>query len=188
MTHFAQGLMLRDKDGKALPDNYQVGAFGELFIDDATGFVSGSDPTAEKIDATPVKVARLLHVTADAAERSASTSGQLTVEIPGDYEVYASGDVALSGAADTFLVEVYRNGSVCADATGTPGGEISAKACAVGTAPQGWALVGTLPDCAVGTTVDLRVTGTGSTTCTIKQMRFGIKLKGDNARPGEPTT
>ena len=188
MTHNAKGLRIRNADGLALPDGHEVGAYGELFIDDATGFVSASDATAEIVDATPVKVARLLHVTAVAAERSASTDGRLTVQIPGDYEVRASGHCLLAGAADTFHIEVYVNGSVVADAAATPGGEISAKMVAVGAAAQGWALFGTLPDMKVGDYVDLRVTVTGTSTATIKQMRFGIKLVGDNARPGEPTT
>ena len=187
MTHYAKGLRLRNADGKALPDGAEVGAYGELFIDDATGFVSAATPAAEKVDATPVKVARLLHTTADAAERAATASGQLTVQVPGDYEVYASGDI-LGGNASVMKVEVFRNGAVVADAAATPGGSIAAHVVAAGTAVrQSWALVGTLPDCAVGTTVDLRVTGSVGTV-TIRQLRFGIRLVGDNARPGEPTT
>lgn len=188
MTHYAEGLVVRDTSDKPHPDKWQVGAYGELFIDDATGFVSASDATAEIIDATPVKVARLLHVTADAAERSATTNGRLTVQLPGDYKVYASGDCLLAGAADTFHVEVFVNGAVIADAAGTPGGEISAKMVAVGAVAQGWALFGTIPDMEVGDYVDLRVTVTGTSTATIKQLRFGIELIGDNANPGEPTT
>ena len=145
MTHYAKGLRLRNADGKALPDGAEVGAYGELFIDDATGFVSAATPAAEKVDATPVKVARLLHTTADAAERAATASGQLTVQVPGDYEVYASGDI-LGGNASVMKVEVFRNGAVVADAAATPGGSIAAHVVAAGTAVrQSWALVGTLP-------------------------------------------
>lgn len=188
MTHFAKGLVVRDGSNVPHPDRWQVGAYGELFIDDGTGFVSASDAVAEIIDATPVKVGRLLHVTADAAERTATTNGRLTVQVPGDYEVKASGSIALAGAADTFKVEVYVNGAVIADAAATPGGSISAQSVAVGTGVQGWALYGTIPDMEVGDYVDLRVTTTGTTTATIKQMRFNITLVGDNTNPGEPTT
>lgn len=188
MTHNANHLVLRDADGKALPDGVSAGTvYGELFIDDGTGFVSAATPAAEKVDATPVKVSRLKHVTADAAERSATTTGQLTIQVPGDYEVYASGDI-LGGNASVMNVEVFRNGAVCADAAATPGGAIKAHVVAAAAAVrQSWALYGTLPDCAVGTTVDLRVTGSVGTV-TIKQARFGIRLIADNARPGEPTT
>lgn len=188
MTHYAKGLVVRDGSNKPHPDRWATGAFGELFIDDGTGFVSASDATAEIIDASPVMVGRLLHVTAVAAERAASTDGRLTVQLPGDYEVKASGSIALAGAADTFKVEVYVNGAVIADAVATPGGEISAHSVAVGTGVQGWSLNGTIPDMEVGDYVDLRVTTTGTTTATIKQMRFNITLVGDNSEPGEPTT
>lgn len=182
-----EGLRIRSKDDDKLhPDGFAAQlAFGELFIDDATGFVSGSDATAEKIDATPVKVGSLNNVSADAAERAATTSGQLTITRPGHYLVYASGSVALAGAADTFACEVFRDGSVCADAAATPGGEISAQVIAVGTGVQGWALQGILPDCAKGTTVDLRVTTTGTTTATIKQMRFMVLQISDDSNASQ---
>lgn len=187
MTHFAEGLIIRDKNNLPHPDRWQVGAYGELFVDDATGFVSASTPTDEKVDASPVKVARLSHVTADAAERAATTSGQLTVQIPGDYEVYASGDI-LGGNASVMSVHVFRNGAVCADAAATPGGAINWKGKMQATAAtESFHVAGILPDVKVGETVDLRVTGTVGTV-TIKQLRFGIRLIADNAEPGEPTT
>ena len=187
MTHYAKGLVVRDGSNKPHPDRWATGAFGELFIDDGTGFVSAATPAAEKVDATPVKVARLLHVTSDVAERTASTTGQLVVEIPGDYKVYGSGDI-LGGNASVMKVEVFRNGAVVADAAATPGGSIAAHVVAAAAAVrQSWALVGLLPDMKVGETVDLRVTGSVGTV-TIKQLRFGIKLVGDNSEPGEPTT
>ena len=189
MTHFAEGLVVRDGSNKPHPDRWQVGAYGELFIDDGTGWVAaGADPAAEIVDATPVKVARLLHVTADAAERSATTNGRLTVQIPGDYRVLATGNCLNTGAADTFHIEVFKKGAVVADAAATPGGEISCDVCAVGTAAQSWALQGVLPDMKVGDYVDLRVTGAGTNTPAIRQMRFGLYLIGDNSEPGEPTT
>ncbi len=187
MTHYAKNLVLRNPDGKALPDGVGVGAYGELFIADGTGFVSAATPTNEKVDATPVSVARLLHVTADAAERAATASGQLTCQLAGDYEVYASGDI-LGGNASVMSVDVFRNGAVVADAAATPGGAINWKGTAAAAAvTMGWSLVGILPDLNVGETVDLRVTGSVGTV-TIKQMRFGIRQIADTARAGEPTT
>lgn len=176
----AHGLIPR-KSGKPHPDSWELDPhYAELFIDDGTGFVSGSDPTAEKVDATPVKVGHLHGITADAAERAATTSGQLTIARPGDYEIAASGDFALSGAADTFHIEVFKNGAVIADAAASPGGEASAKGVAVGTGAQGWAIAPfRLRGMVAGDTLDLRVTGTGSTTITIKQMRFSVKQVGD---------
>lgn len=188
MTHYADGLVVRFPDQSPHPDRLQAGTvYGELFIDDGTGFVSAATPTAEKVDATPVKVSRLNHVTADVAERAATTSGQLTVQVPGDYMVWASGDI-LGGNASVMNVEVFRNGAAVADAAATPGGAIKAHVVAAGTAVrQSWALVGILPDVNVGETVDLRVTGTVGTV-TIKQMRFSIRLIADMPFPGEPTT
>ncbi|MEK9644289.1 MAG: hypothetical protein VW547_01965 [Alphaproteobacteria bacterium] len=175
-----RGLVARDENGVPQPNAFRIDPhYGELFIDDGTGFVSGSDPTAEIVDGTPLLVGQLNGVTGVAAAGSASTDGRLNVQRPGDYEVYASGDVALSGAADTFLVEVYKNGAVVASAAASYGGEISAKVVAVGTGAQGWALRGKLRGLVKGDYVDLRVTGTGTTTCTIKQLRFGIQQIGD---------
>ena len=188
MTHYSKGLAIRNADGKALPDGASIGAYGELFIDDGTGFVSGTDPTNEVVDATPVKVSRLLHVTAVAAERSASTDGRLTVQVPGDYFVYAQGMVSLTGAADTGTVRVARNGAAVADAAATPGGDIKFSMVAGDANPVPFTLFGILPDMNVGDYVQLFVTGTGSTALTIKSMRFGIRQIGDMARPGEPTT
>lgn len=188
MTHFASGLVIRDKTNNLPhPDRWQAGAYGELFVDDGTGFVSAATPTAEKVDATPVKVARLLHVTADAAERSATASGQLTVQLPGDYAIQASGTI-LSGNASVCKIEVFRNGAVVADAAATPGGAIEWQGTMAGTAvTMSWALNGVLPDLQVGETLDLRVTGSVGTV-TIKKMRFGARLIGDNSEPGESTT
>jgi hypothetical protein len=171
-----RGLVLRDSNGAPNPDGFRINPhFGELFIDDGTGFVSGSDPTAEVVDATPVKVGQLNGVTADAAERAATTNGRLTIARPGDYEVYGTGDVLLAGAADVFTIEVYKNGAVVADAAASPGGELSAKVVAVGATTHGWALRGLLRGLVAGDYVDLRVTATGTTTATIKQMRFGVR-------------
>lgn len=180
----ARRLILRDASGNLNPDLIGVDAhFGEIFIDDGSGFVSASDATAEIIDATPVKVGQLNGVAADAAERAATSSGALTVTRPGDYEVYAHGDVALAGAADTFLCEVYKNGAVVADAAASPGGEISANVVAVGTGAQGWGLRGLLRGLVAGDDIDLRVTVTGSSTATIKQLRFGIRQVADSDPP-----
>ncbi len=173
MTHYADGLVVRFPDQSPHPDRLQAGTvYGELFIDDGTGFVSAATPTAEK---------------ADVAERAATTTGQLTVQVPGDYMVWASGDI-LGGNASVMNVEVFRNGAAVADAAATPGGAIKAHVVAAGTAVrQSWALVGILPDVNVGETVDLRVTGSVGTV-TIKQMRFSIRLIADMPFPGEPTT
>lgn len=188
MTHNSQGLRVRTADGKPAPQNLEVGAYGELFIDDGTGFVSGSDAAAEIIDDSPLKVSRLFHVSAVAAERAASTDGRLTVQLPGDYLIYASGRVALEGASDTAHIEVYKNAAVMADAAATPGGEISAFVTSVGATTEGWSLIGIAPDCNVGDYFDLRITTAGSSTGTIKQMRFGIRQIGDMADALNPST
>lgn len=190
MTHYATGLMLRDKDGNALPDrNATTTVYGEMFVDDNTGWVAaGADPTNEVVDGSPVTVARLRGVTADAAERAATTNGRLVIEVPGDYEIRGVGNVLSTGAADTVHLEVFVNGAVVADAAATPGGEISCDVCAVGTAAQSWALHGILPDMKVGDYVDLRVTAAGTNTPAIRRARWGVKLIADNANPGKAQT
>lgn len=183
MTDFKRGLVARDKDGLPIADIRIDAAYGELFIDDGTGFVSGSDPTAEKIDATPVKVGKLNSVTADASERAATTSGQLTIVRAGAYEVYACGSMILSGDADTGQIEVFVNGAVVADAAADPGGSIQTAGVASAASaniPFGLRAIVNLQ---VGDTVDWRVTGTGTTTVTIKKGRFGVIQVSDVAVP-----
>lgn len=176
-----RSLVLRDESGNVHPDRWRIDRhYGGLFIDDGTGFVSAATPTAEKVDASPVKVGQLNGVTADAAERAATASGQLTIARSGDYQVSAHGD-CLSGNAAVVVVEVFKNGAVVADAAASPGGAIKADLKMAGTAVKmGWAISPSmLRGLVVGDTLDLRVTSDVGTV-TIKQLRFHVEQRNDS--------
>lgn len=175
-----RGLVLRDSNGLPHPDKFRVDPhFGELFIDDATGFVSAATPTNEKVDATPVLVGQLYGITADAAERAATTLGQLNITRAGEYEVSAHG-TGLGGNASVMKVEVFLNGAVIADAAASPGGSAKCEFKMQATAAQeSWAIPKfRLRGLKKADTLDLRVTGSVGT-FTIKQMRFNATQVGD---------
>lgn len=183
MASLNKGLIARDKNGLPISDIRIDAAYGELFIDDATGFVSAATPAAEKVDAAPVTVGRLNNVTADAAERVATTLGQLTCARNGDYQVQAHGTL-LGGNASVMKIEVFKNNAVVADAAGFPGGSIKAELKMQATAAQESFAISPalLPDLKIGDTVDLRVTGSVGTV-TIKQLRFSIAQISDADAP-----
>lgn len=177
MGDLNQGLVLRDKNGSPMADGRVDLAFGGLFIDDGTGFVSGATPAAQIVAAAPLTTGRLNSVTHDSGlttERATATAGKLEIRRSGDYRVEACGDM-LSGNSAVAKIEVFKNGAVIADAAGFPGGSIRADLTFAGTAVKmSWALTGLLGDLKAGTDlIDLRVTSNVGTV-TIKILRFSI--------------
>ena len=182
------GPVLRYKAGSPDGDNRSAGCYGEIFIDDNTGFVSAATPTAEIVKATPVKAGRLNVMTADGLTSSVASavtaSGQLVAQRAGDYYVTATGDM-LSGNSAVAKIELFRNAAVIADASPATniGGSIRADLTFAGTAVKmGWGLDGCVTNVSPGDTFDLRVTSNVGTV-TIKQMRFTVRQLADTVSP-----
>lgn len=186
----AIGAVVRYPDGSPSSDTLSVGTSGSIFIDDGTGFVSAATPAAERVDATPVRVGRLNHVTADADEGSATTTGALTIQRGGDYRIRASGD-CLSGNAAVVVIEVFKTpiatgvAAVISSSAAHPGGSVRADLKMAGTAVKmSWSMNGDAVDLVPGDILDVRVTSDVGTV-TIKRMCFEIELK-NSVNPPSP--
>lgn len=184
----AIGLVARYPDGSPHSDLLSVGAFASLFIDDGTGFVSASTPSAQKIAASPLKVGRKFHVTCDVAENTASVTGQFTIARQGDYVIDAHGD-CLSGNSAVVVIEVFKTpvstgvAAVISSSAANPGGAIKADLKMAGTAVKmGWALNGLLSNLKVGDLIDVRVTSDVGTV-TIKQYQCLLRQLSDGLPP-----
>lgn len=176
------GSVARYPDGSFHTDLLSVGTSGSIFIDDGAGFISAATPSAEKVDATPVRVGRLNGVTADAAEGSATVSGQLTVVHGGDYRLRGSGG-CLSGNSAAVTIEVFKTpistgvAAVIASSAANPGGSVRASLrMAAAAVLVSWSFNGDAVGLAPGDLLDLRVTSDVGTV-TITRMCFEIELK-----------
>lgn len=140
---------------------------GSLFIDDATGFVSATTPTAEVIDAAPVTVGFTSGMT------GAVATGSLTVSRAGRYRASVNLGSVLSGNASVVTVELYKNAAVLA-ATAAAGGAAKCILTMAGTAVvMSGGIVPCLTTAVPGDVYDVRVTGTVGT-ITIKNYRFEL--------------
>ena len=84
--------------------------YGSYVIDDNTGFVSASTPSAEKVDGGAPITINDVHNWDNADEAQSIDSGEFVVQRKGNYRFWATFGEVLSGNASVVTIQAFKNG------------------------------------------------------------------------------
>lgn len=163
--YYANGDLSPD-EGQALVNVECRPYYGSYIIDDNTGFVSASTPTAEKVDGgAPITISSVNHW-ANAAEAQNIDSGEFVCQRKGRYRFWATFGEVLSGNASVVTIQAFKNGVAITGAKTRATFAATAVFMSLGNIEADLAL--DLDD-----TVDIRVTGTVGTVA-LKRASWGL--------------
>ena len=164
-----------DNDSKLNPDLQSCKPHhSTLFIDDATGFVSGSGPASEVVDGAPVALGQNFGMT------QAISTGSITVVRPGTYRLSLHVGSLLGANSSIVAVSIFKNAAAIATATGFLGGALIANLTSPSTAVVETVDISGIRRLALGDV--LTVVCTSNTgTVTIKNMSFDVEQLTDDA-------